>query len=87
MDRWRGTIGNGNYNEAIGSMKDSGGNWLRAQENGTAYARLAHLAANGVEFVWGVYPKPSCGKPQEEIIKDYLENTNYKFNSTTGKWI
>lgn len=89
LDRWRGTIGNGNYNEAIGSMKDSGGNWLRTQENGTAYARLAHLAAHGVEFVWDADPKPYCGKPQEEIIKDYLENTNYKykFNSTTRKWI
>lgn len=89
LNRWRGTIGNGNYNEAIGSMKDSGGNWLRTQENGTAYARLAHLAAHGVEFVWAADPKPYCGKPQEEIIKDYLENTNYKykFNSTTRKWI
>lgn len=87
LDKWRKIIGNKNYNDAIKSMKDSEGNWLRTQDHGTAYARLAHLAANNVEFVWGADPNPSCGKSQEEIIRDYLENTNYKyFSSSIGEW-
>lgn len=82
---WEEVIGRKNCEEAIKSM----GKYNSCKSNGTAYARLAHLAANKVEFVWGADPKPYCGKPQKEIIKDYLENTNYKykFNSTINKWI
>lgn len=85
---WGKVIGRKNCKEAINSMKNCMGEYNSCKSNGTAYARLAHLAAHRVKFVWDADPNPYCGKPQEEIIKDYLENTNYKykFNSTTGKW-
>lgn len=50
IDDWAEIIGKANADEAKKSMRGEGG-YLRAKENGTAYARLAHLAVLKVEFI------------------------------------
>lgn len=88
IEDWKEVIGPGNCAEAIKSMRNCMGKYNSCKSNGTAYARLAHLVCNGVKFLWGADSCARGGKSQIEIIKDYLENTNYKykFKSTTGKW-
>ena len=89
IESWEKVIGQPNCEEAINSMRNRMGKYNSCKSNGTAYARLAHLAAYGVQFVWGADPFAREGKSQIEIIKDYLDNTNYRyeFDSTTDKWI
>ena len=62
---------------------------LNTQKSGTAYARIAHLVNQGARFVWMADPCARAGKSQIEIIKDYLENTCYKYNydPSMKKWI
>ncbi|MBR4251173.1 MAG: hypothetical protein IKQ15_02580 [Kiritimatiellae bacterium] len=43
------------------------------RDNGTAYARLAHLMKKGVEFVWGKKPDLSGG----ELIAAYLKDKDH----------
>lgn len=90
LNKWASTIGKINYVSAIDSIKDSStGRYLNSKKSGTAYARIAHLFNHGVRFVWMADPKAREGKPQIEIIRDYLENTCYKYSydSSMEKWI
>lgn len=89
LKKWAPVIGH-NVKSDIDSIKDPiTGTMLNTQKSGTAYARIAHLLNHGVRFVWMADPKAREGKPQIEIIRDYLENTCYKYSydSSMGKWI
>lgn len=59
------------FEEAKESMKKDD-NFVSARDNGTAYARLAHLVAYGVEFEWQCYSNEAL--PQGKIISEYLKN-------------
>ena len=86
---WESVIGKDNVKYAIRSMEDPiTGTMLNTQKSGTAYARIAHLVNNKVEFIWMADPCSRTEKSQIEIIKDYLENTCYKYNydPSTEKW-
>ena len=81
LKNWETVIGGVNVDNAIRSMKDPiTGTMLNTQKSGTAYARIAHLVNNKVEFIWMADPCSRTEKSQIEIIKDYLENTCYKYN-------
>ena len=83
LKAWEPVIGH-NVTSAIDSIKDPiTGTMLNTQKSGTAYARIAHLVNHGARFVWMADPCARAGKSQIEqieIIKDYLENTCYKYN-------
>lgn len=89
LKKWAPVIGH-NVKSDIDSIKDPiTGTMLNTQKSGTAYARIAHLVNHGTRFVWMADPCARAGKSPIEIIKDYLENTCYKYNYDTSmkKWI
>ena len=89
LKEWAPVIGH-NVKSDIDSIKDPiTGAMLNTQKSGTAYARIAHLVNQGARFVWMADPCARAGKSQIEIIKDYLENTCYKYNydPSMKKWI
>ncbi len=82
LNSWRASkyISDELYKESIDSIKDSGGKYLSAKDHGTAYARIAHLMAKGVNFEWRCDPNPNNAKDQGELISRYLENDNRNYS-------
>ena len=73
-------ISNETLKESTSSIKKTDGVYISARDNGNAYARLAHLVANGVKFRWICNPNKSYNQDQDvnqgELISQYLENND-----------
>ncbi len=69
INQWRidGQLSETEASDAIKSMHGS------CRDNGTAYARIAHLLTNGVELMWGVEPMLSG----LELFKKYMNYNNH----------
>lgn len=75
IETWlkNGEINNHIADAAINSMK-SGSSYVDTKDNGTSYARFAHLINCGIKFVWG---NNKSSLTDIGLITKYLNDTNH----------